>query len=78
MKKPISALFVSMSFISLAHAAPAEADPGREAFRAIYEELVEIDSSATTGSCTKLVRAAEARLTAYRVSAWLVLPKAYP
>ncbi len=62
MKKLICALFVSMSFISLAHAAPAEADSGREAFRTIYEELVEIDSSATTGSCTKLVRAVETRL----------------
>jgi acetylornithine deacetylase/succinyl-diaminopimelate desuccinylase-like protein len=40
------------------------ADAGREAFRAIYEEMVEIDSSPTTGSCTKVVRAAETRLRA--------------
>ena len=39
-------------------------DGGRAAFRAIYQEMVEIDSSPTTGSCTKVVRAAEARLKA--------------
>ena len=38
------------------------ADAGREAFRAIYQEMVETDSSPSTGSCTKVVRAAEARL----------------
>jgi len=32
------------------------------AFRAIYEEMVEIDSSPATGSCTRVVRAAEKRL----------------
>ncbi len=37
---------------------------GRAAFRAIYKELVEIDSSPTTGSCTKLAVAAETRLKA--------------
>ena len=42
----------------------ADVDTGREAFRAIYEEMVEIDSSPTTGSCTKLVRAVETRLAA--------------
>jgi acetylornithine deacetylase/succinyl-diaminopimelate desuccinylase-like protein len=48
----------------LALAASATAQPDREAFREIYEELVEIDSSPTTGSCTKVVRAAESRLRA--------------
>ena len=48
----------------LALAAGAMAQPDREAFRAIYEEMVEIDSSPTTGSCTKVVRAAESRLRA--------------
>ena len=28
-----------------------QGDTGRAAFRAIYQELVEIDSSPTTGSC---------------------------
>ena len=38
-------------------ASAQKADAGRAAFRAIYQELVEIDSSPTTGSCTKLVQA---------------------
>ncbi len=49
---------------ALALTASATAQTPREAFRAIYEELVEIDSSPTTGSCTKVVRAAESRLRA--------------
>lgn len=44
--------------------ATADTDPGREAFRTIYQEMVEIDSSPTTGSCTRVVRAAETRLRA--------------
>ena len=64
MKALISALMLSLSLGPVAGAAAADTDPGREAFRAIYEELVEIDSSPTTGSCTKLVRAVEARLRA--------------
>ena len=60
---PIRALFLSAFLI--ASAAQAEtADAGKSAFREIYREMVEIDSSPTTGSCTKVVRAAEARLTA--------------
>lgn len=34
-----------------------ELTPDRAAFRAIYEELVEIDSSPSTGSCTRAVNA---------------------
>ena len=60
---PVRALFLSAFLI--ASAAQAEsADAGKSAFREIYREMVEIDSSPTTGSCTKVVRAAEARLTA--------------
>jgi len=46
---------------------PAAAQPSeasRAALREIYEEMVEIDSSPTTGSCTKVVRTAETRLLA--------------
>jgi acetylornithine deacetylase/succinyl-diaminopimelate desuccinylase-like protein len=39
-------------------------DAGRDAFRAIYKEMVEIDSSEATGSCTKVVRVVETRLRA--------------
>jgi len=52
--------------------APAQAQtqaltPDQAAFRAIYEELVEIDSSPTTGSCT---RAAEAMLAHLRAAGY--------
>jgi acetylornithine deacetylase/succinyl-diaminopimelate desuccinylase-like protein len=70
-----------MSFVSLAQAAVADVDASREAFRAIYEELVEIDSSASTGSCTKLVRAVETRLKAAGFSGddvQLVIPEGKP
>ena len=45
-------------------AASQQQDAGRAAFRAIYEEMVEIDSSPTTGSCTKVVEVARTRLKA--------------
>ena len=38
-------------------AAAQELTPDRAAFRAIYEELVEIDTSPSTGSCTRAVNA---------------------
>jgi acetylornithine deacetylase/succinyl-diaminopimelate desuccinylase-like protein len=48
--------------VALTVAAPAQ--PDRAAFRTIYEELVEIDSSPSMGSCTEVARAAESRLKA--------------
>lgn len=53
----------TMSALLLGAASAQEPSPERAAFRAIYEELVEIDSSPSTGSCT---RAAEAMLTHLR------------
>lgn len=48
---------------ALLGAAPAHAQrPDQTAFRALFEELVEIDSSAATGSCTRAVNAMAARL----------------
>ncbi|MBL8537348.1 MAG: M20/M25/M40 family metallo-hydrolase [Hyphomonadaceae bacterium] len=44
----------------VAHAQPSQSD--RDAFRAIYEELVEIDSSEATGSCTRAATAMATRL----------------
>jgi acetylornithine deacetylase/succinyl-diaminopimelate desuccinylase-like protein len=58
---PVSLILGSLA---LPLVALADADPGRAAFREIYEEMVEIDTSPSTGSCTKLVRVAEARLKA--------------
>ena len=60
---PMRALFLS-AFLIASVAQAETADAGKSAFREIYREMVEIDSSPTTGSCTKVVRAAEARLTA--------------
>ncbi len=51
------------------------------AFRALYQEMVEIDSSPTTGSCTKVVEASLARLKAAGYSdddAKLVIPTGAP
>ena len=58
---------LSLSSLAVLAATPAlgqSPDAGRQAFRAIYQELVETDSSPTTGSCTKVVRAVETRLKA--------------
>lgn len=62
-------------------AAAAQQVPGREAFRALYEEMVEIDSSPTTGSCTKVVKAAETHLKAAGYAAadiQLIIPPGKP
>jgi acetylornithine deacetylase/succinyl-diaminopimelate desuccinylase-like protein len=64
MKTPLFGLLVCLSFVPAAFGAPGEGDAGRAAFREIFREMVEIDSSPTTGSCTKVVRAAETRLKA--------------
>ena len=64
---------------SSAHAQSAE--DGKAAFRQIYQEMVEIDSSPTTGSCTNVVRAAETRLKAAGFSAeelQVVIPDGKP
>ncbi len=62
MKTLLTSLIFSLSFAPLSHAAAAVDAQGREAFRAIYKELVETDSSEATGSCTEAVHAMEARL----------------
>jgi len=57
------------------------ADTSRAAFREIYKEMVEIDSSPTTGSCTKVVQAAETRLKAAGFAGndvQLVIPEGKP
>ena len=59
-----SKVFVAGALLAVPAVAAAQAAAEREAFRAIYEEMVEIDSSPTTGSCTSVVRAAESRLRA--------------
>ncbi len=54
----------ALSFVAVTLAHAQEPDAGKVAFRDLYREMVEIDSSPTTGSCTKVVRAAETRLRA--------------
>jgi acetylornithine deacetylase/succinyl-diaminopimelate desuccinylase-like protein len=56
--------FLALPLFAFGAAQAQKADDGKAAFRAIYQEMVEIDSSPTTGSCTKVVRAAETRLQA--------------
>jgi acetylornithine deacetylase/succinyl-diaminopimelate desuccinylase-like protein len=56
-------VFAAAAMIAAA-AQAQDADAGKSAFREIYREMVEIDSSPSTGSCTKVVRAAESRLAA--------------
>jgi acetylornithine deacetylase/succinyl-diaminopimelate desuccinylase-like protein len=52
------AFLVAAAMFGLGAAAQAqELTPDRATFRAIYEELVEIDTSPTTGSCTRAVDA---------------------
>lgn len=66
---------------AVARLAWADTEAERAAFRAIYEEMVEIDSSPTTGSCTRVVRAAEARLQAAGFTGdelQLVIPEGKP
>jgi acetylornithine deacetylase/succinyl-diaminopimelate desuccinylase-like protein len=60
-------LFALTMATALAPAQAQELSPDRQAFRAIYEELVEIDSSPSTGSCT---RAAEAMLAHLRAAGY--------
>src|SRR6185295_5057266 len=62
--KTLIAAFVASLSLTLGASADAADDAGRAAFREIYKEMVEIDSSQSTGSCTKVVRAAETRLKA--------------
>ncbi len=51
-----------LAFVGGAYA--QEPSPDRAAFRAIYEELVEIDTSEATGSCTRAAEAMAQRLRA--------------
>ena len=49
---------IAISLAAVAAITPSavsqQQDAGRTAFRAIYQEMVETDTSAGTGSCTKM------------------------
>ena len=75
----LAVLGAGLSLSAVAHAQSGEA--GRAAFRDIYKELVETDSSPTTGSCTTLVRKVETRLKSagYGASDYeVVIPEGKP
>ncbi len=55
-------LAVAMGLTAVTSAHAQELRPDRAAFRAIYKELVEIDSSEATGSCTRAAEAMAAHL----------------
>ncbi len=60
-------LSLAITFLGAVSASAQTAADDRQAFRDIYRELVEIDSSPTTGSCT---RAAEAMLVHLRAAGY--------
>lgn len=61
----LKTIAASLAFaVAIMPSASAQQVAGRDAFRAIYKEMVEIDSSPTTGSCTRVVQAAQTRLKA--------------
>ena len=58
-------LLLALALGAMATSARADGpDPGQAAFRAIYQDLVEIDSSEATGSCTRAAAAMATRLRA--------------
>lgn len=72
---------LSAAMVQPAAAQPANRLPGEEAFRAIYQELIEIDTSPTTGSCTRAANAVAARLRAAGFSqedARVIIPEGAP
>jgi len=54
--------WTSLAIVLGGTAVAAEPDPGREAFRAIYRELVETNTTLSAGSCTQAAEAMAAHL----------------
>ena len=78
----MSSRFAFVALFALTAGAQAQSvDVKKAAFREIYQEMVEIDSSPSTGSCTKVVRAAESRMLAAGFGAdelHVVIPEGKP
>lgn len=55
---------LAAGFIATGAAAAAAADPGEAAFRAIYKELIEINTTRSVGDCTRAAEAMRAHLLA--------------
>ena len=62
MKRMLAAAAAVAAFALPATAAAQQRSAEEQAFRAIYEELVEIDTSPTTGNCTRAAEAMAAHL----------------
>ncbi len=80
-RRPVLALVFLVACASADARAGELGEAGRAAFRALYKELVEIDSSVSTGSCTKVAVAAAAHLRAAGFSGadlQLVVPEGKP
>jgi acetylornithine deacetylase/succinyl-diaminopimelate desuccinylase-like protein len=58
-KKAAFSLLLALLSLRLAAAEP---DPGREQFRELYKELVELNTTLSVGSCTRAAEAVSARL----------------
>lgn len=77
MKAPVAALaLLATSFA--AHATDAPPRPDQQAFRSLYRELVETDTSLSTGSCTLAAERMAARLRAAGLPAAQITPFAVP
>lgn len=59
-----SAVLCALIFAGAAHAQAPAPTPGEAAFRALFKEMVETDSSFATGDCTALVTKTAARMQA--------------
>jgi acetylornithine deacetylase/succinyl-diaminopimelate desuccinylase-like protein len=61
---PAVLAIVGCSVVASVHAATAPADEGEASFRGLYKELVEINTTLSSGSCTEAATAMAARLKA--------------
>jgi acetylornithine deacetylase/succinyl-diaminopimelate desuccinylase-like protein len=64
MRTPLIALALGVLAVTSASAQQRHLRPDQTAFRGLYQELVNIDTSMATGSCTRAAQAMAARLTA--------------
>jgi acetylornithine deacetylase/succinyl-diaminopimelate desuccinylase-like protein len=81
MRTATVAACIGLTALTAALAEAQQANAERAAFRVLYEEMVEIDSSPSTGSCTRVARMAEARLRAAGFGAndvHVVIPEGRP
>lgn len=74
---------IALGMAALASALPAQASaqalrPDQQAFRALYRELVETDTSITTGSCTDLAATVAARFRTAGFAAAQITPFSVP